>query len=136
MRVFELGSQLQEQRGLQAPFYRLHQHGCGASMYVHEGGLSPSLGRSAFLVVTGHGNRVKMPELMEHWTDSRRGLVLVGEPDTLEALAIRLGLTDDSSVRLAQHRAALALWGEELSTYLVYRQDMTRDTTSTGLNPN
>ena len=55
--------------------------------------------------------------VVEHWTVTRRGLVLAGKPADIETIANRLHLPDDALVEVTPSEATLALWGEVLDEY-------------------
>jgi hypothetical protein len=55
--------------------------------------------------------------VVEHWTVTRRGLVLSGPRGEIETIASALRLPDDAPVDVTASTATLALWGESLETY-------------------
>jgi hypothetical protein len=54
----------------------------------------------------------------EHWTDTRRALVLAGDPVVVCAVADSLGLSRTALIRVSPREAGLALWGDALAAYL------------------
>lgn len=61
--------------------------------------------------------------LQEHWTDGKSAVVVTAESSIMLQLVADLGLPDESPVNLSCKRYALALWGDELVTYLDWRND-------------
>jgi hypothetical protein len=59
----------------------------------------------------------RLDHLEEHWTVSRAGLVVVGHPASIKALATKLKLSEEAPVEMTAARWALALWGELLDAY-------------------
>lgn len=59
--------------------------------------------------------------LYEHWTDGKSAVVVTAEPTVMSQLLVDLGLSLDTAVNLSCQQNALALWGEELATYLDWR---------------
>lgn len=57
----------------------------------------------------------------EHWTASRRVLVVTADMATVRNLVQALELPQDAAVRVDQNRLAIALWGEDLKSYIRYR---------------
>lgn len=69
---------------------------------------------------------IRLLELAEHWTESQQALVVTGSREVLDDLLVRLGLVDTSLVQVARSRYALALWGDRLPGYLVWRRSATK----------
>lgn len=55
--------------------------------------------------------------VVEHWTVTRRGLVLAGKPAEIETIASALHLPCDAPVQVTPALATLALWGDMLESY-------------------
>lgn len=60
-------------------------------------------------------------KVSEHWTSSRRALVVTADIATVRNLVQVLNLSQDVAVRVNQNRLAIALWGEDLKRYIRYR---------------
>lgn len=56
--------------------------------------------------------------LIEHWTDSRRVLVLDGAPDVVDEIARRLAIPPTRLIMLTPQRAVLGLWEDSLRLYV------------------
>lgn len=56
--------------------------------------------------------------LIEHWTDSRRVLVLDGTPDVIDEIAKTLAIPSTRLIMLTPNRAVLGLWEESLLMYI------------------
>lgn len=54
----------------------------------------------------------------EHWTRSRRALVVTGEPETVKHLINELEIKNPLVVSVSENRDALPLWGSALTAYL------------------
>lgn len=63
-------------------------------------------------------------KVSEHWTSSRRALVVTADVATVRNLVQVLNLSQDVAVRVNQNRLAIALWGEDLKRYVRYRDDV------------
>jgi hypothetical protein len=61
---------------------------------------------------------VERRRLTEHWTNSRRALVLDGSPEVIEAIAKSLSIPTTRSIAITPHRAVLGLWDEHLWMYV------------------
>jgi hypothetical protein len=55
--------------------------------------------------------------IVEHWTDTRQSLVLLGPYADLCSVAVALRLPPDAIVQVSPLRSALALWGDTLAAY-------------------
>lgn len=71
-------------------------------------------------------------EVVEHWTITGQRVVLTGNESAISSIVRQLELPHDASIRLASGCAAVALWGESLSTYL---QRKTRDSVYASVQP-
>jgi hypothetical protein len=62
----------------------------------------------------------------EHWTDSRKIIVLDGSPETIHEIASGLSISPANIVRLTSQRALLALWEESFERYLgrIFRRQL------------
>jgi hypothetical protein len=60
-------------------------------------------------------------DVAEYWTDSRAAVVLTADAEVISHLVDELGLSPESPVNVRRRQYALALWGEELATYLRLR---------------
>jgi hypothetical protein len=63
------------------------------------------------------GGMEHLSSIVEHWTETRRGLVLAGRPAEIDAIARALRLPEDAAVRVSPAISMLALWGESLAAY-------------------
>ena len=70
--------------------------------------------------------RLDVAAVVEHWTLSRRSVVLSGRHDCLQAVADQLGVAHDQIVEITPTRAALALWGAPLAVYQQRLRDRSR----------
>jgi hypothetical protein len=73
---------------------------------------------------------VKHSALTEHWTYSRRALVLEGTPEAIDAVVSALSIPNTHLVILSPSRAIVGLWDEWLGKYIGHRA--TRKTNSNG----
>ena len=62
-----------------------------------------------------------LADVAEHWTDSGTAVVLTADSAVIDELVVRLGLSTDSPVSVKSRQRALALWGEDLASYLQLR---------------
>lgn len=63
-----------------------------------------------------------MGDVVEHWTDSGRGLVVTGSHLEVMEVTQAVGLPDSAPVKVAQRRWAVAVWGEAVPKYLQHRR--------------
>ncbi len=59
--------------------------------------------------------------LQEHWTDQNSAVVVTGEAKVIGQIVLELKLSEALPVSVSDSRLALALWGDDLSTYLEWR---------------
>lgn len=59
---------------------------------------------------TGQGTSV-------YWTDSRRGLIVVGDRSEVTEIARSVGLSCDAVVAISAVEWAVALWGDAVAAY-------------------
>jgi hypothetical protein len=69
----------------------------------------------------------------EHWTSSRRALVVTADTATVRNLVQELELSQDVAVRVNQNRLAIALWGDDLKSYIRYRDGVLNADVSQGV---
>ena len=72
-------------------------------------------------------------KVSEHWTSSRRALVVTADIATVRNLVQVLNLSQDVAVRVNQNRLAIALWGEDLKRYIRYRDSDTSGIAATSV---
>lgn len=59
--------------------------------------------------------------LHEYWTDEGSAVVVTAERSLIHQLLTDLNLPEESPVNVSDSKIALALWGEDLSTYRTWR---------------
>lgn len=62
--------------------------------------------------------------LQEHWTDGKSAVVVTAESSIITQLVADLGLPGERPVNMSCKQYALALWGDELTTYLDWRDGL------------
>jgi len=61
--------------------------------------------------------------ITQHWTLSRRGLVLTGRPADIALVVQELELPTDAVIIVSPVHATLALWGDALDRFTAKMQD-------------
>ena len=56
--------------------------------------------------------------ISEHWTVKGKSVVVTGSEPVIASLVSQLELPMDSTVHISSSRAAVALWGQPLETYI------------------
>lgn len=59
--------------------------------------------------------------LQEHWTDEGSAVVVMADTATMNQLLSELDLPQENTVSISEDRLALAFWGEELKSYVAWR---------------
>jgi hypothetical protein len=62
----------------------------------------------------------------EYWTETRRGLVIEGNPDTIRFIAGALNLPAGVTVQVSNSRSVIGLWGEFVRAYQELPVSLTR----------
>lgn len=62
--------------------------------------------------------------LQEHWTDGKSAVVVTAESSIIDKLVADLGLPGERPVNMSCKQYALAIWGDELTTYLDWRDGL------------
>lgn len=76
-------------------------------------------GDGRWRLLSGAAEKVtaRVNQLEEHWTVTRRALVVAGRPANIRELATQLELPIDDAIEISASRATLALWGDALRRY-------------------
>ena|GEM_PF-3943894 len=55
--------------------------------------------------------------MREYWTETRQGLVIEGNPETIRQIARSLEISATVPIQVSNSRCVLGLWGESVRAY-------------------